>query len=183
METLPNRPQEAYARLEQAAYRKIAEGYAEVATSGDIHAFFDRSPLVGLANPLAPPVEMWADGEMVHGRVTFGAAYEGPPGHVHGGFVAAAFDEALGFAQALTHNPGMTGTLKVKYLRPTPLHVELHFTAWVDRIDGRKIFAKAALTHGDERLAEADGIFISIDAAIFQAMLQKREAETEETGA
>ena len=31
----------------------------------------------------------------------FGAAYEGPPGSVHGGIIAAAFDEVLGMTQSL----------------------------------------------------------------------------------
>ena len=43
--------------------------------------------------------------------VTFGSAYEGPPGCVHGGYVAAAFDEMLGFVQSLGGNPGMTARL------------------------------------------------------------------------
>ena len=39
--------------------------------------------------------------------MTFGSAYEGPPGCVHGGFVAAAFDEVLGFVQSLGGQPGL----------------------------------------------------------------------------
>ena len=63
---------------------------------------------------------------MIKGTVTFGSAYEGPPGHVHGGYVAAAFDELLGMTQSLGGMPGMTGTLTVRYRRPTPLRTELH---------------------------------------------------------
>ena len=63
------------------------------------------------------------------GLVRFGSAYEGPPGHVHGGFVAAAFDEVLGYVQSLGGRPGMTGTLTVRYRSPTPLYTELRFEA------------------------------------------------------
>ena len=52
------------------------------------------------------------------GTATFGAAYEGPPGCVHGGFVAAAFDEVLGSTQSLSGEPGMTGRLTVNYRSP-----------------------------------------------------------------
>ena len=31
-------------------------GYAESANAGDVGAFFDQSPIIGLANPLAPPI-------------------------------------------------------------------------------------------------------------------------------
>lgn len=65
------------------------------------HMFIDHSPLVGPLNPLAPPIVISADGTKVTGVVTFGAAYEGPPGCVHGGFIAAAFDEVLGLAQGM----------------------------------------------------------------------------------
>ena len=43
--------------------------------------------------------------------------------------VAAAFDEVLGFVQSLSGRPGMTGTLTVRYRKPTPLHTELRFDA------------------------------------------------------
>ena len=37
---------------------KYVHGYAETANAGDTSAFFDRSPMIGLANPLAPPVSL-----------------------------------------------------------------------------------------------------------------------------
>lgn len=130
-------------------------------------AFFDLSPLVGLANPVAPPVTLWTDGDVVRGRVVFGTAYQGPPGAVHGGVVAALFDEVLGFAEWMTGNPGMTGTLKVRYRKPTPLRTELRVEATVERVDGRKIFTAARLYDGDTVTADAEGIFISLtDAAL-----------------
>ena len=52
---------------------------------------------------------------------TLGPVYEGPPGHVHGGLVAAMFDELLGFAQL---SGGFTGTLTIRYV-PGEALVEL----------------------------------------------------------
>src|SRR6185369_14502058 len=89
---------ERYAdRLAAHPQRLAPFGFAETANAGDVNAFFDYSPLIGLSNPIAPPVVLSVDGDVVCGTVTFGAAYEGPPGHVHGGFIAATFDEVLGF--------------------------------------------------------------------------------------
>ncbi|MGO9454883.1 MAG: hypothetical protein ACLQDV_28120 [Candidatus Binataceae bacterium] len=100
---------ERYAdRLAKYPVSRSYEGFAETANAGDTHAFFDHSPLIGMANPLAPPIRLAVIGDHVEGRATFGVAYEGPPGHVHGGFLAAAFDEVLGMAQSLTGNAGMT---------------------------------------------------------------------------
>jgi acyl-coenzyme A thioesterase PaaI-like protein len=127
------------------------------------------SPVVGRANPLAPPLDLRVDEiegrPAVVGEVTYGAAYEGPPGHVHGGVVAAAFDEVLGAVQAFTGRPGMTGRLEVSYRAPTPLHQPLRFVAFVDEVEGRKIRTSARLLSGEQLCAEATGLFISVDFA------------------
>ena len=46
--------------------------------------------------------------------------YEGPPGYVHGGCVALAFDELLGMVNVLNGLGGLTGKLTVRYRRPDP---------------------------------------------------------------
>jgi acyl-coenzyme A thioesterase PaaI-like protein len=161
------------ASLADLPRRARLEGYAESSTSGDVDAFFDYSPLIGLSNPLAPPISVRVAEGRVHGAAVFGTAYEGPPGCVHGGFVAAAFDEVLGFAQSLTGNPGMTGTLTIRYRSPTPLHTPLRFEAWVDRTEGRKIFASGTLHAGSLLTAQAEGIFISVDSKRFVELLAR----------
>jgi acyl-coenzyme A thioesterase PaaI-like protein len=162
---------------------KRYEGYAESANAGDVGAFFDQSPMIGLANPLAPPIRIEQTGERsALGSVRFGAAYEGPPGSVHGGFIAAAFDEVLGFVQSLSGNPGFTGTLTIKYRSPTPLHTPLEFRCALDRQEGRKIFAGGRVFAGDKLCAEAEAIFISARPEVFKDLLEARkqmEAERE----
>lgn len=139
--------------------------------SADEVGFLDRSPLSGRANPVAPPMTMSHDGERVVGTVTFGPAYEGPPGHVHGGWVASAFDEVMGMAQGLSATPGMTGSLEVAYRRPTPLGATLRFEGWVDEVEGRKIRTRAlARSSAGEVLAEATGLFVAVDFERFRAM-------------
>jgi acyl-coenzyme A thioesterase PaaI-like protein len=163
------------ATLDEHPGGSIYDSFAEAANSGDPFAFFDHSPMLGRANPLAPPLEMWSEGERVFARATFDAAYEGPPGCVHGGYVAAAFDEILGSAQSLSGTPGMTGRLTVHYRSPTPLHGELLFEAWLSGVDGRKISTEGTL-HADGRLcAEAEGLFISIDPSRFAALKAQRD--------
>jgi acyl-coenzyme A thioesterase PaaI-like protein len=168
---------ERYAEALKAHPRlKNIHGYPESANAGDVGAFFDQSPFIGLANPLAPPITIGKSGERgIHATVTFGSAYEGPPGCVHGGFIAAAFDEVLGYVQSLSGAPGMTGTLTIKYRQPTPLHTELYFEAEILRVEGRKIFTKGRLYAGDVLTAEADGLFISVGESKFQALLERRE--------
>jgi acyl-coenzyme A thioesterase PaaI-like protein len=168
---------ERYAEALKAHPRLLrVHGHAESANAGDVGAFFDQSPMIGLANPLAPPLTIGRTGDETAGATaTFGSAYEGPPGHVHGGFVAAAFDEVLGYVQSLSGAPGMTGTLTVRYLKPTPLHQELYFEARLAGVEGRKIFTEATVKAGDVVTAEAQGIFISVRPGSMEALIEQRE--------
>jgi acyl-coenzyme A thioesterase PaaI-like protein len=125
--------------------------------------FVAFSPVSGRSNPMSPPVRLHVEeGEegqvVIAGEVTFGPAYEGPPGHCHGGWVAAMFDEALGFAQLA---PGFTAYLHVNYRRPTPLNTKLDIKAWVDNVDGRKRLVKGECTHDGVLLSDAEGLFIA----------------------
>jgi acyl-coenzyme A thioesterase PaaI-like protein len=169
---------ERYAkRLATHPRRVLPAGFAETANSGDVGAFFDYSPMIGRSNPLAPPIDLRIEDGVVHGRVKFGIAYEGPPGHVHGGFVAAAFDEVLGFAQSMTGHPGMTGTLTIRYRKPTPLEQELRFEATVLREEGRKIFTEGRLYAGERLTAEAEGLFVSVDLAKMGELARARRED------
>lgn len=163
-------------RLEETRTGHHQWGFAESSTAPSTRVMLDRSPIIGLGNPLAPPLRFSVEGDQVKGNGAFGLQYEGPPGSVHGGFVAAALDELLGMAQSLSGKSGMTGTLTIKYRKPTPLHKELDLTAWVDHIEGRKIFVAGTIHHEGALCAEAVGIFISVDFEKMQQMQKGSEA-------
>ena len=164
--------------VEKYPQGRLYDGFSESGPSGDPHAFFDNSPIIGRANPLAPPITMRIEqeeaGAVVIGEVCYGAPYEGPPGCVHGGFVAAAFDEVLGMTQSITGKPGMTGTLTIRYRKPTPLFADLRFEGRVDRVEGRKIFTVGQSYANGELTCEADAVFISVDFAKIAELSDKR---------
>lgn len=142
-------------------------GYAlfrdENVMAGDVTAYFDKSPVIGLANPLAAPVIAYMrDDDRVEARVTFGIAHEGAPGCVHGGIVAAVFDEMLSFTQPATGQPGVTASLTIRYRAPTPLDRELVFEAELVKTEGRKIFAQGRCRAGDVITAEAEALYVRI---------------------
>jgi hypothetical protein len=74
--------------------------------------------------------------------------------------VAALFDQILGQHNLSTGIPAMTGTLTVRYRRPTPLFTELRFEARTRSREGRKVITEGWLKAGDEVTAEAEGLFI-----------------------
>jgi hypothetical protein len=159
--------------------RSYSAAEAAVADFG-MFAFVDYSPFLGVLNPLAPPIHLsWSTepgSTEVCGAVTYPGAFEGPPGCVHGGFIAAGFDEVLGFTQAHANRPGMTASLTIDYRSPTPLHRELHFRGRIERIEGRKTFTSAELVVADDgRLcAQATGLFIAIPQEVFDLMKEQR---------
>ena len=178
-------------RFDSFGHRSSFEGYAESANAGDeisAHNFaamasmseiFDHSPVLGLANPTAPPLSLRLEGDKVLGEATFGGAYEGPPGCVHGGWIAATFDELLGMTQSLSGSAGMTGRLTVNYRSPTPLRVPIRWEGEIVRVDGRKIFTtgRSYVERGGQwtLTAEAEGLFISVPRERFQQMALDRD--------
>jgi acyl-coenzyme A thioesterase PaaI-like protein len=166
--------------LDGPGRRRTYEGFAESANAGGApHAHFDHSPLMGMANPIAPRARIESGGKRtIVLRMRFGAAYEGPPGSVHGGMVAAAFDEVLGMTQSLSGRPGMTGLLTVRYRRPTPLHRDLRFEGRLDRVEGRKIFTSGSCFDGETLTAEAEGLFISVDFDRIAALMAVRDGSS-----
>jgi hypothetical protein len=152
------RLEEYAAHLERHPRRQKYVGFAEtaVADAGGAEAdaatggHFDLSPLIGLSNPLSPPITMSSDEATgrVRGEVVFGSAYEGPPGCVHGGYVAAAFDEVLGYSETFS-----------------------------ERTERRKVFCHGTLHAGEELCAEADGIFISMKPGVYARLVAQREKQ------
>jgi acyl-coenzyme A thioesterase PaaI-like protein len=145
--------------------------------------YLPRSPIVGQVSPLAPPIEWQVVDGRVQGRGTYHAAYEGPPGYVHGGWVALTFDEILGMANIASGHPGMTGTLKIRYLLPTPLHTDVELEGWTDRVEGRRIVAKGRMRVGGRVTAEAEGLFVVIDPAKAAEYFGAARGEAAPTGA
>jgi hypothetical protein len=139
----------------------------------------ELNPLVGLANPLAPPLHGWIKGDRAYGRCRCGWAYEGPPGSVHGGFVAAIFDQFLGMAQELSTQPGMTAYLHVNYHQRTPLNTELRLKGELVRSEGRKTFMRGSMEADGVMTASCEGLFVAprggMDALIIPDAVRERE--------
>ncbi|OHV03412.1 PaaI family thioesterase [Mycobacterium talmoniae] len=119
------------------------------------------NPVIGQRNALAPPLTVHHDGDgRCWSEFELGAAYEGPPGWVHGGICALVLDHVLGEAASSgLSKPLFTGTITCKYLRGTPLG-PLRVEAFAERVEGVKTFARGYLSDADGVTVEAEGVFI-----------------------
>jgi acyl-coenzyme A thioesterase PaaI-like protein len=138
-------------------YGPASEGPSVVYLMNETH------PVGGLGNPVASPFHPSLDGDTIRAELRFGLAHEGTPGLVHGGFVAATFDHLLGGAAIRGGRPIVTGSLTVRYLRPTPLNTDLLIECWPGEISGRKVHTHGRLLDGEEVLVEAEAVFITVD--------------------
>ncbi|MCG5432668.1 PaaI family thioesterase [Mycobacterium sp. MYCO198283] len=120
------------------------------------------NPVIGLRNPIAPPLQITTEPNGLRwAEFHLGAAYEGPPGHVHGGVSALILDHLLGeAASGDLKKPAFTGTITLRYVRATPLG-DLRAEAWIERVDGAKTYARGHILRDGEPTVAADGVFIT----------------------
>lgn len=73
-----------------------------------------------------------------------GDGASGFPHMAHGGLVATLMDEALSHAarEMVPAKAAFTGTLKLDYLKPSPVNNFLIFRCWTEKIDGKKVSVK-----------------------------------------
>jgi len=125
------------------------------AADGDGRLYVDHARDIGAFNPAFPEYELQVDGALASGTVTFPLVYEGPPGIVHGGFLAVFFDCVVQHHNCDVGVAGKTTSLALRFKRPAPIGVPLSFT--IDRrVDGDRIRSTAAMRDGDRVVCEAD---------------------------
>ena len=125
----------------------------------------------GKDNPRGHHLKSYWDGEETVARFTVPPEYSGGvPGHVYGGMVASLLDchgtaSAAAFAyRAAGREMGdggefmrfVTASLKVDYLRPTPIGVELEVRGRLLGIDGRKVQVALSLNAAGQACARGE---------------------------
>jgi len=113
------------------------------------------------------------DGALV-GKIWFGPGTEGPPGHAHGGSMAAVLDEAMGAAAWMAGHAVVAAKLTVEFRRMLPLGNEVLLEVWIDRVEGRKVITRGRLFGQDgEPYAEGEGLFIVLEAERFGSLIDR----------
>lgn len=155
----------AKAKIDRAADElsaSVRTGTFGIQTTQDGDTVAWGNAVVGLRNAVAPPLVLHHEAEgLVWSEFNLGAAYEGPPGHVHGGVSAMILDHVLGATAHKLGRPAYTGTLTLRYRRRTALGRPLRAEAHIDRIEGVKTFSVGHIADADGVTVEAEGVFIT----------------------
>lgn len=151
-------------RLALAPRRQIGTMVRRELPDGDSEFGTITNIVAGDTNPAAPPLSLVPTADGVYGEVTLDTVYQGPPGLVHGGWIAALLDQAVGTASSLATSPGLTAKLEVNYRRPTPLFNPLEITAEVERTERRKVYVNGRIRVNGEVTAEATAIMVRVEA-------------------
>ncbi len=121
----------------------------------------------GRSHPCSPELRWQEASNRITGTVKFSQAFEGPPGHVHGGWVAGVLDHLMGMTHVRTGHPGMTGGLSVRYLKPTPLNQRIEVSAQATELDDKRTEVNAEMRFGETTTATAEAIFVRVDREKF----------------
>ncbi len=107
-------------------------------------------------------------------RVWFGPQAEGPPGHAHGGSMAAVLDHTMGMGAWVAGHPVLAATITINFHRKLPLGTIAMAETWVERVDGRKVYTAGRLygENRDEPFASGEGMFVSQDIEKFKGILR-----------
>jgi acyl-coenzyme A thioesterase PaaI-like protein len=101
-------------------------------------------------------VQVWAEFQ-------FSKYQQGPPGHAHGGASAAVIDEAMGATVWQSGHRALLAHIALDYKLPVLLAQPVRAEAWVEKVDGRKIYARGHILLADGQVAVAgSGLYLHI---------------------
>ena len=133
----------------------------------------------GEEHPTGLHMKVTARGDRVEGSFLVTEHHQGAPGLAHGGVIAAAVDEAMGFLIYLLAAPAVTAHLEVDYRKPVPVGARLDLETTVERIDGRKIYSVLTGRIDGEVHVEARSLYLRVGVEHFLEHV-KRSGESME---
>lgn len=104
----------------------------------------------------------------------FGPGCEGPPGHAHGGSLAALLDELMGVAAWNDGHAVVLARLTTHNRAMLPLRCVVLGEAHVVSVDGRKVQVKSKLVGADGRVfVEGEGLFVTVGLERFRELFEQ----------
>jgi uncharacterized protein (TIGR00369 family) len=151
---------------ELAAWAAIAEEHADrlelLPPDSVFWGFGSRGVLSVTGMPAVPGAHprLADSGDTAAAVVTYGREHQGHPGHVHGGVLAATFDDLFGLFQTFAQPSAVTGELTVRYLAPVKVGSTVHYEAEVVQRDGRRLRVGGTGVVDGRTCVAAEALFI-----------------------
>lgn len=121
----------------------------------------------GTKNPYSLGAKFYElEGGFVVGVLLGEEHHQSFPGRMHGGMISAIIDETIGRAVQIGHPEkwGVTGELKVRFLKPTPLHKKLYCFAKLFE-ENKWLFKGAAVLESEsgELVATGEATYMKME--------------------
>jgi acyl-coenzyme A thioesterase PaaI-like protein len=111
---------------------------------------------------------------VLYAKAWFGKKTMGPPGHVHGGAMAATLDEAMGAVCWMNELQVVAATITISFVEMLPIETETIIEATIDRVDGRKIYLRSTLKDlTGKMVADGTGLFIVLREETLRTMVPR----------
>jgi acyl-coenzyme A thioesterase PaaI-like protein len=99
--------------------------------------------------------------DTVYARAWFGERTLGPPGHVHGGAMAAVLDEAMGAASWMNGHFSVAAQITITFVGMLPLGTDTIVEASIEKVEGRKVYVRANMKNpSGQVVTEGQGLFV-----------------------
>lgn len=131
----------------------------------------DHGPcfVCGTENPASMGFVFSLGDDLLVAEGTLTRAMQGPPGHAHGGSLAAVMDEAMGRLLWELGHRVVAARLEFDYRAPTPLGAPLRVEARMGAMRRRSIPTTARILLPDGTVTvEAKGVFVEMGDAFFE---------------
>jgi acyl-coenzyme A thioesterase PaaI-like protein len=108
-------------------------------------------------------------------KVWWGPDAEGPPGHGHGGSMAAVLDHTMGICCWVSGHPVVAASISINFHRSIPLGGIYTVETWVEKVEGKKIFTLGEIYLDDQErpYSTGSGLFISQPMEKFKGMVEE----------
>jgi acyl-coenzyme A thioesterase PaaI-like protein len=110
----------------------------------------------------------------LYARAWFGPRTLGPPGHVHGGAMAAVLDEAMGAVCWMNGHSAVAAQISVSFVGMLPIGTETTVEAWIDKVDGRKVHLRSHMKNPPGQIvSEGQGLFVILKDELLASLLPR----------
>lgn len=124
----------------------------------------------GREHPSGLHLRMTGGGKEVRGSFTVTEQHQGASMLAHGGIIAAAVDEGMGYLLWLLQTSAVTARLEVEFRKPVPVGATLDLHGVLERVADRRIFTRmTGRLPGGGLAVTARAVYVRVGADHFDA--------------